>query len=268
MLCCSRWSWVTGCVAFIRWKWCLCLWTVSRYSCSRKWNCLSFTRFWNATREDAAWLSCSWPGAIHHPQWEGKRYSFLFLRFIWVYTCGFWFSGSCLMFSVIVGCPFLVFVGCMIIVCFSFLAGLESVPSGFPMVISAAQCVMLARCAARSERTETMNANNTFAKRKFYFCNSILSTVCCTVFLFSLWLLIRHSVVLVGVQFLMLGIICLLLEDCRVSNSRSCRGYLKRRKLIPAASWTLLKCGSKNNWLGRGKSQAAVWTSCPDQDYV
>ena len=43
--------------------------------------------------------------------------------------------------------------------------------------MSATQCVMLARCAARSERTETMKETKTLAKRKFYFRISVLSTV-------------------------------------------------------------------------------------------
>ena len=46
------------------------------------------------------------------------------------------------------------------------LAGLESVPPTSPMVMSAAQCVLLARSAARAERTETQKETKTLSKRK------------------------------------------------------------------------------------------------------
>ena len=57
------------------------------------------------------------------------------------------------------------------------LAGLESVPSGSPVIMSAAQCVMFARCAARSERNEAMKETKTLAKRKLL---SATLFICCS----------------------------------------------------------------------------------------
>ena len=54
-----------------------------------------------------------------------------------------------------------------------YLVGLKSVPTGSPVVMSAAQCVMLARSAARAERTETQKETKTLAKRE-YFLNFVL----------------------------------------------------------------------------------------------
>ena len=45
--------------------------------------------------------------------------------------------------------------------------GLKSVPTNSPVVMSAAQCVMLARSAARAERTETQKDSKTLAKREY-----------------------------------------------------------------------------------------------------
>ena len=45
-------------------------------------------------------------------------------------------------------------------------AGLDTVPPGSPMVMSAAQCVMLARSAARAERTEVLKETKSLSKRK------------------------------------------------------------------------------------------------------
>ena len=45
--------------------------------------------------------------------------------------------------------------------------GPKSVPTGSPVVMSAAQCVMLARSAARAERTETQKETKTLAKREY-----------------------------------------------------------------------------------------------------
>ena len=47
-------------------------------------------------------------------------------------------------------------------------AGLQSVPTGSPVVMSAAQCVMLARSAARAERTETQKETKNLAKREYF----------------------------------------------------------------------------------------------------
>ena len=47
-------------------------------------------------------------------------------------------------------------------------AGLLSVPTGSPVVMSAAQCVMLARSAARAERTETQKETKNLAKREYF----------------------------------------------------------------------------------------------------
>ena len=46
------------------------------------------------------------------------------------------------------------------------LAGLDAVPPGSPMMMSAAQCVLLARSAARAERTEALKETKSLAKRK------------------------------------------------------------------------------------------------------
>ena len=56
-------------------------------------------------------------------------------------------------------------------------------PSGSPVIMSAAQCVMFARCAARSERTEAMKETKTLAKRKLlsvtlFICYSMNCFVC------------------------------------------------------------------------------------------
>ena len=45
-------------------------------------------------------------------------------------------------------------------------AGLDAVPTGSPMLMSAAQCVMLARSSARAERTEALKETKSLAKRK------------------------------------------------------------------------------------------------------
>ena len=45
-------------------------------------------------------------------------------------------------------------------------AGLDAVPPGSPMMMSAAQCVLLARSAARAERTESLKETKSLAKRK------------------------------------------------------------------------------------------------------
>ena len=49
-----------------------------------------------------------------------------------------------------------------------FSVGLKTVSPGSPMMMSAAQCVMLARSAARAERTETLKETKTLAKRKLF----------------------------------------------------------------------------------------------------
>ena len=46
--------------------------------------------------------------------------------------------------------------------------GLKTVSPGSPMMMSAAQCVMLARSAARAERTETLKESKTLSKRKLF----------------------------------------------------------------------------------------------------
>ena len=46
-------------------------------------------------------------------------------------------------------------------------AGLETVPTGSPVMMSAAQCVMLGRSAARAERTETQKETKTLAKPEY-----------------------------------------------------------------------------------------------------
>ena len=46
------------------------------------------------------------------------------------------------------------------------LVGLKSVAPGSPVVMSAAQCVLLARSAARAERTETLKETKTLARRE------------------------------------------------------------------------------------------------------
>ena len=46
-----------------------------------------------------------------------------------------------------------------------FSVGLKTVSPGSPMMMSAAQCVMLARSAARAERTETLNVLGNFCKK-------------------------------------------------------------------------------------------------------
>ena len=46
--------------------------------------------------------------------------------------------------------------------------GLKAVSPGSPMMMSAGQCVMLARSAARAERTETLKETKTLAKRKLF----------------------------------------------------------------------------------------------------
>ena len=46
--------------------------------------------------------------------------------------------------------------------------GLKTVSPGSPMMMSAAQCVMLARSAARAERTETLKETKTLAKGKLF----------------------------------------------------------------------------------------------------
>ena len=56
----------------------------------------------------------------------------------------------------------LMYVGVM--PCCSCLVGLKSV--GSPMVMSAAQCMLLARSAARAERTETLKETKTLARRE------------------------------------------------------------------------------------------------------
>ena len=47
--------------------------------------------------------------------------------------------------------------------------GLKAVSPGSPLMMSAAQCVMLARSAARAERTETLKGTKSLAKRKLLF---------------------------------------------------------------------------------------------------
>ena len=49
------------------------------------------------------------------------------------------------------------------------LVGLKSVTLGSPMVMSAAQCVLHARSAARAERTETLKETKTLARRELIF---------------------------------------------------------------------------------------------------
>ena len=58
------------------------------------------------------------------------------------------------------------------------LVGLESVCPGSPMVMSAAQCVMLVRCAARTERTETLRETLMSASSCFAFCLSVDCVLC------------------------------------------------------------------------------------------
>ena len=62
------------------------------------------------------------------------------------------------------------------------LAGLESVPPTSPMVMSAAKCVMLARSAARAERTETQKETKTLSKRKCLPWVTFCSSGCCDCF--------------------------------------------------------------------------------------
>ena len=45
-------------------------------------------------------------------------------------------------------------------------AGLDTVPPGSSKMMSAAQCVMLARSAARAERTEAVKETKSLARRK------------------------------------------------------------------------------------------------------
>ena len=61
-------------------------------------------------------------------------------------------------------------------------AGLESVPPMSPMVMSAAQCVMLARSAAQAERTETQKETKTLSKRKCLPWVTFCSSGCCNCF--------------------------------------------------------------------------------------
>ena len=64
-----------------------------------------------------------------------------------------------------------------------FLVGLGSTPAGSPVMMSVAQCVMLARSAARAERTETQKETKSLARREY----SI------SFFSIWLWLLLRCS---------------------------------------------------------------------------
>ena len=58
-------------------------------------------------------------------------------------------------------------------------AGLDAVPPGSPMMMSAAQCVLLARSAARAERTES----SLLRKLRAWLSVSVLLLFCCLVFL-------------------------------------------------------------------------------------
>ena len=66
----------------------------------------------------------------------------------------------------------LIYVGVM--PCCSCLVGLKSVAPGSPMVMSAAQCVLLARSAARAERTDALKETKTLARRKLLFVSFLL----------------------------------------------------------------------------------------------
>ena len=52
---------------------------------------------------------------------------------------------------------------------FLLLVGLAPVPPESPMMMSAAQCVMLARSAARAERTEALKETKNLTKRECMF---------------------------------------------------------------------------------------------------
>ena len=74
-------------------------------------------------------------------------------------------------------------VGCGFITCWCLcLVGLESVLPASPMLMSAAQCVLLARSAAHAERTETLMETKTLAKRKLYLVINSCSVFCSSAF--------------------------------------------------------------------------------------
>ena len=63
------------------------------------------------------------------------------------------------------------------------LVGLPAVSPGSPVVMTAAQCLLLARSAARAERTETLKETKTLAKRKCNFRDNVLFLrvlLCCS----------------------------------------------------------------------------------------
>ena len=78
-----------------------------------------------------------------------------------------WVGFSICFLSLLPGLMFLMCIGVM--PCCSCLVGLKSAAPGSPMVMSAAQSVLLARSAARAERTETLKETKTLARRKVLF---------------------------------------------------------------------------------------------------
>ena len=84
----------------------------------------------------------------------------------------------------------LMYVG--VLLCCSCLVGLKSVAPGSPMVMSAAQCVLLARPAARAERTETLKETKTLVRREFLFVSFYLWVCLIGLIRLSLTVLVLH----------------------------------------------------------------------------
>ena len=95
--------------------------------------------------------------SVVYNDWDNDTLVFIALYFMSLRL------GFIVVFSLIV--EFLYFVMWITRTCL-LLAGLESITPMSPMVMSAAQFVMLARSAARAERTETQKETKTLTKRK------------------------------------------------------------------------------------------------------
>ena len=85
------------------------------------------------------------------------------------------------------------------------LVGLHSTIPDSPMLMSTAQCMLLAWSAARAERTETLKKTKTLAKRKLLFV-----IVCCSYILFDWVYIVVFDCLCIGSWLLILGcfIVC------------------------------------------------------------
>ena len=86
-------------------------------------------------------------------------------------------------------------------------AGLDAVPPLSPVMMSAAQCVMLTRSAARAERTEALKETKSLAKRKCFVVVLLLGFLTVSLVSFGLFCLPLSLEYLYGV--LSYAVICL-----------------------------------------------------------